>query len=261
MRKTAILIFIIALSQSLAAQDNNTKRKQMWFDLQIAQHIGLNQWSNVGYINDGLPATALTEFRGVLGISLKNPYVRGFVDMGIGIMPASNMRTFSLDKMPMPYNGTQYYLREMLSESGNGRTSAHFKMTIGLSGNIQANENLTIIPSLGIGLITMQQRKYEMILKEHGSNMQYQTTYVWNYPNDAEYDNAEPLGYLTGRLTFNRRLSDKSNLLLGLEYSWFLNTLDFYGKYTNTFNANIERDFTIKGNKMNMLGLSVGLSF
>jgi len=84
--------------------------------------------------------------------------------------------------------------------------------------------------------------------------MQYRTTYTWNRTNNG---NAATLGYLTGKLIFKHR----SNLLLGLEYTWFMNSLDFYGKYTNTFNANIERDFSIKGNKMNMLGFSVGILF
>ena len=261
MKKTAILLLIIALMQSILAQDNDSELKKVWFDLQIAQHIGLNSWNRAGYANDGFPATALTEFRGTFGFYLNNPYIGAFVDMGIGIMPASKMKSFSLDRMPMPYSGTQYYLREMLSESGNGRASAHFKMTGGIFGDMPVNEKLTIMPYFGVGLITMQQRKYEMILKEHGSNMQYQTTYIWNRQNNSEYDNAIPLGYLNGKLVFKQKLSGKSSLLLGLEYTWCFNTLDFYGKYTNTFNANVERDFSIKGNKMNMLGFSVGLSF
>jgi len=69
------------------------------------------------------------------------------------------------------------------------------------------------------------------------------------------------LGYLTGRLNFKHRISQKSILQFGLEYMWFLNGIDFYGKYTNTFNANIQRDFRVKGNKINMFGVSVGLSF
>ena len=260
MKKTAILLLTIALTQSLLAQDNSTKSKLVMLDLQIAQHIGLGSWSGASYVNDGLPETALTEFRGVFNIPF-SPYWGFFGDMGIGIMPAPKMRTFSLDRMPMPYNGTQYYLREMLSESGDSKASGHLKMTGGIFGNIPASEKLTVMPYFGVGFVTMPQRKYEMILKEHGSNMQYQTTFIWNRPNDAEYEDAVALGYLTGRLVFKQRLSERLNILLGLEYSWYLNSLDFYGKYTNTFNANIERDFIIKGNKMNMFGLSVGISF
>ena len=252
MKKATILFLTIALTQSILAQDSVTESKMIWLDLRIAQHIGLNSWSGAGYINDGLPATALTEFRGTL--NMINSYVGVFADMGIGIMPAPKMKTFSLDRMPMPHSGTQYYLREMLYESGSVKASAHFKMTFGLFGNLPANENLSIMPYFGIGFIIMPQRKYDMILKEHGSNMQYRTTYIWN---QTKYDNAATLGYLTGKLIF----SHKSNFLLGLEYTWFMNTLDFYGKYTNTFNANIERDFKVKGNNMSMLGVSLGLSF
>jgi hypothetical protein len=91
--------------------------------------------------------------------------------------------------------------------------------------------------------------------------MQYQTKYIWNYKNRNEYEEPSALGYLNGRLNFNYKLSPKLNLLLGLEYTWFFFILDFYGKYTNTFNENIERDFIIKGNKANMFGISAGISF
>lgn len=149
----------------------------------------------------------------------------------------------------------------MLSEScGGNNASTHFKMTFGLFGDIPANEKLTVMPYFGVGFLTMPQRKYEIILKEQGSNIQYQTTYIWNYSDD-EYDDTTTPGYLTGRLNFKYKISQKSSLLLGLEYTWFLNTLDFYGKHTNTFNANIERNFSVKGNKMNMLGISVGIRF
>ena len=259
MKKIAILLLAIALINTLTAQDNRIGRRKTGIDFQIAQHLGLSQWSNIGYVNEGFPKTSLTEFRGVYNYHLPYPYIGIFANMGIGIMPAPEMRSFSLDKVPMPYNNTQYYLREMLSETGNGNASVHFKLALGFFGDIPANEKLTVMPYLGIGVMSMPQRKYEMILKEQGSNMQYQTTYIWNRNN--EYDDQTSLAYLTGRLILSQKVTRKSNLLLGLEYTLFLNKLEFYGKYTNTFNANIERDFLIKGNKMNMIGIFVGISF
>jgi len=253
--------------QSLSAQTNHDiyqgKEKVWFFDFQIVQHIGLNQWSNTGYANDGFPTAALTEFRGVYShyFVFSYPYVGFFADMSLGLMPSPEMKSLNLDRMPMPQNGTQYYLREILSESGNNSTSAHFKMTFGLFGNIPVNKKLTIMPYLGVGTLTMPAKRYDAVLKEMGSNMQYETIYRWNSIDNNGYDDAQPLNYLTGRLNFKYKLSDKSSLLLGLEYLWSFNTLDFYGKYTNTFNANIEREFTIKGNKMNMLGISAGISF
>ena len=70
------------------------------------------------------------------------------------------MQSLSLDKIPMPYSGTQYYLREILSELGSDKTSAHFKMNFGLFGKIPANKKLTVMPYFGVGFITMPQRKY-----------------------------------------------------------------------------------------------------
>ena len=261
MKKNILLLLTIVLTHSIFAQENYSERRKSWFDLQVAQHIGLNSWSNVAYANAGFPANALTEFRGALNFYISYP-VGAFIDMGVGIMPAPSMRSLSLDRFPMPHQGTQYYLRDILSESGNSNASAHFKASVGLFGNIPAAEKLTVMPYFGIGLLSpVSQRKYEVLLKEHGSNMQYQAIYSWNHNNSNEYDEQVPLGYLTGRLNFNYKLSSKSSLLLGLEYMWFMNTLDFYGKYTNTFNANIQKDFSVKGNNMNMLGVSVGISF
>ena len=261
MKKNILLLLTVVLIQSLSAQNNPVKEKKSWIDLQAVQHIGLNAWSSIDYVNDGFPTTALTEFRAVYNHYVASRYVGAFVDAGIGIIPAPKMKSLSLDGMPMPYSGTQYYLRDILSESGNSNVSAHLKMTFGLFGNIPANEKLTVLPYFGIGFLTMPQRKYEVILKEHGSNMQYQATYNWNCNDAGEYAESVPLGYLTGRLNFIYKLSDKSSLLLGLEYTWFMNTLDFYGKYTNTFNANVQREFSVKGDNMNMFGISVGISF
>jgi len=264
MKKTVISLLVLALTHSVSAQNNNvTELRRNWFDFQIVQHIGLNSWSKESYVDDGFPATALTELRIAYNFYSFIPHCGFFADMSAGIMPAPKMKSFSLDRIPMPNSGTQYYLREMLSEQGSGKTSAHFKMTGGIFGKIPAGEKLSILPYFGAGFITMPHRKYEMILKEQGSNMQYQATYIWNRPpnyND-EYDNNIPLGYLVARLNIKHKLSEKSNLTLGLEYTWFLDSLDFYGKYSNTFNANIEREFSVKGNKMNMLGISVGISF
>ncbi len=247
--------------QSLFSQEN-IKNKKAWIDLQAIQHIGLSNWSDAGYVNEGLPAPSITEIRGILNCLLIGTAFGGFIDMGIGIMPAPDMKSLNLDRMPMPHSGTQYYLREMLSESGSNKISAHFKLTGGIFADLQVTDKLTIMPHLGIGGISMSQRSYEAILKEQGSNMQYDTKYVWGYEN-SEYDNEESaiLGYLTGRLNFKYKISPKSSLLFGLEYTYFFNTLDFYSKYYNTFNGNIQRDFIVKGNKMNMLGISVGISF
>ena len=246
---------------SLFSQDNR-ENKKTWIDLQLVQHLGLSKWSNAGYVNNGLPAASITELRGVLNCRLVGPMVYGFIDMGLGIMPAPSMTSLDIDRMPMPYSGTQYYLREMLSESGNTQASANFKITGGLFTDFPVTEKLTILPYFGVGGLSMSQRRSEMILKEQGSNMQYNTMYVWGHTNSGSSDNQSVmLGYLTGRLNFKYRISAKSNLLFGLEYTYFFDTLDFYGRYYNTFNGNVQRDFTITGNNMNMLGISVGISF
>jgi hypothetical protein len=257
MKKNIILLTIIVLTQSLSAQNDSAKvrkDRRAWFDFQVTQHIGLNQWSAAEYVNDGLPQATITELRPTFNLYMARPYIGTFVDIGVGFMTAPKMKSLDLDQMPMPRNGMQYYLRELLSESGNIGTTTHFKMTLGFFGKMPVSDNFSIMPYLGVGFLTMPQRKYDIILKEHGSNMQYRTTYAWNNGSTILY-------YVSGRLNFKYKLSQKSSLLVGLEYMWFLSTIDFYGKYTNTFNANVQRDFNVKGEKMNMLGISVGISF
>ena len=264
MKRFCGILFLMTMSSlSLPAQEIQFEKiwienKNCWFDFQVAQHFGLNRWSEADYVRDGLPRNTLTEFRAAFNLYIARPYVGGFIDMGIGIMPVPAMRSLKPDRMPMPYQGTRYYLREILSEEGATGASAQFKMTYGVFGKIPVSENLSIIPCFGVGFLSIPQRKYEVLLKEDGSNNQYRAKYVWN---SNEYEEQQTSGYLTGRLNLKYRFSQKTSLQFGLEYTWFLNSPDFYGKFTNTFNENIQREFTVKGNKITMLGISAGISF
>ena len=264
MKKSIILFLTIVLMQSLSAQDDSVKvkktDKRVWFDVQVTQHFGLNKWG-ADYIHDGLPKAMVTEIKGAFNLYIARPYFGGFVDLGLGFMPAPAMNSLTLDKMPMPQSGTKYYLRETLSESGSTGASTHLKIMLGFFGKIPANERFSIMPYLGVGLFTMSERRYEVILKEQGSNMQYQTSYIWNNSgNENGYGNHIQPFFLAGKLNFKYKFSRKLSIFAGLEYTWFLNTIDFYGSYTNTFNANIQRNFRTKGAKMNMIGVSLGVS-
>jgi len=277
MKKNIILFLIFALTQPLLAQTaieasevqqsveaqnkgkkNKSKYKRIWMDFQVAQHFGLSGWSKDTYVNDGLPANMITDIRAV-GNLLFFENMGMSLDLGLGIMPAPKMKSLDLEKIPMPYNNTKYYIRNMWYQDGNEGISTHFKMTLNLFGKIPISEKLDFMPHFGAGFITMGRREYGLLLKEDGSNMQYYTNYVWNCKYEGQYSPESVLGYLNARLNLKYKLK-KSSLLFGLEYSWFLNTLNFYGKYTNTFNANVERSFFVKGNKMNMVGVSVGIS-
>jgi len=280
MRKTTILLLTIALMQSLSAQDyysnyysNSpsyyyTEPKRMMFGIYIVQHFGdSKQWSEIGYVNNGLPAQELTEIRFVYNYYFfeEDTHSMGFfADLGIGKMPAPKMKSFNFDRMnlfssdkvPMPNNGTQYFLREILYESRNGNT--HFKMTGGIFIGLPINiERIGMIFYGGIGYLSMPKRECDMILKEEGSNMQYQTKYIW-----SNNKGKAGLYYMNLRYNFMYELNKKSNLILGFDATLFLNKLNFYGKYTSSFDANIEQEFSVKGNKdIGMLGLSMGISF
>lgn len=274
MKKTLTLLLLATLLVPHAAAQNNysgetpaytsnTPRKYS-FGLQLVQHAGLNRWSSETYVNRGLPAPLITELRGMLNISF-NRYTGMFMDMGMGLMPAPRMKTLDMNLMPVPYTGTQYYLRDTWSSYDNGNaTGVRFKMTAGLFGNIPTNHpNLTIMPFLGIGFMTMPQIRYEVTLKEHGSNMEYRTTYIFNskYEGGQNLQQQSSPGYITGRLNFRYNTPGMSHILFGLEYTRLINTIDFYGKHTNTFNANIGKEYSTTGNKVNLLGISIGMSF
>lgn len=263
-----------AAVQTLSAQIIDI-RKNAWFDFQVAQHVGLNKWNDVGYANDGLPRAAVTEFRGVFNLYIARP-VGTFLDMGLGIMPAAPFRSLNNEHMPQPNSGTKYYLREVISESGTGAATAHFKITWGLFGNIRANDKIDIMPYFGIGGMSMSRRSHEMILKEDGTNMQYRVFYSWgsdisDYYGDGYDDyggyydysdsSSDMLGYITGRVNFKYRVNPRMCLMFGLEYTHFYETTNFYGRFVNTFNGNVRKSIAAEGNKMNMLGVSVGISF
>ena len=63
-----LLIVAITAVSPLWAQSDTDRVKGAWVDLQIGQQISLNDWSNVGYVNDGLASTSIIELRGVLNL-------------------------------------------------------------------------------------------------------------------------------------------------------------------------------------------------
>ena len=92
--------------------------------------------------------------------------------------------------------------------------------------------------------------------------IQYRTIYVWA-PESSEDSGSGSgmLGYWTARLNFQYKVSKRSSLLFGLEYTGFFGAMNFYSRYTNIFNGNIQRSVKVEGNRMSMFGVSVGLSF
>lgn len=268
MKKIISLLFALAFIYTVSAQSNSTdsennSRSSLLngkMDFQLIEQIGLNNWSNSNFVNQGLPESTFTEIRGVYNLNFTSSHFGVFVDMGIGILSSTEMKSLDMNKLPMPNSGTQYYLRETRTELGSSRVSPTIKMTIGTFRNLALTNMLSVTPYLGVGFMTTSQRKYEVVLKEDGKNTQYNATYIWNSGESSDGYPAN-LFYLNGRIKMSYKLSPKLNLILGAEYTHFLNSMDYYHKFTNSFNANIWKDNTIKGNKVNLLGLSVGIAF
>ncbi len=262
MRKIILsAIVVLAAMQSLSAQKYAGANGGWWADIQVSQNFGINKWSGSDYANDGFPRTSLTELRAVLNYYLITPSVGAFFDMGLGVMPAPRMRSFDAGLLPMPDRGKDYFIRHQ-AESGVSRSSAHFRMSVGFFGEFYPMQRIAVMPYAGVGMMTMTRRTFDVRLKENGSNMEYDAHYVWGRSKGDEYGgNGEVLGYFTGRLNFRYELNPRTNLLLGLEYTHSWNSTHFYADYRNAYNGNLQRSFSAKCNKMNMLGVSVGVSF
>ncbi len=252
---------IVAAVQSLSAQNYEARDKRFWMDFQVAQHVGLNKWNDTDYANAGLPTASITEFRAVFNFDpFRQSWFRFFADLGVGVMPGSDLKKSEFGRLQMPNSGTRYYIREKSREAGSDASSGHLRLTWGMSGEFRAADRLSVMPYLGAGAFAMTGTSYRMVLKEDGSNMQYDATYRWS-AGPEEYGTDDMMGFLTGRVNLRYKVGPRSSLLLGLEYTHFFDSVDFYGRYTNSFNSNVQRSFREKGNKMNMLAVSVGISF
>lgn len=262
MKKIALLLFALACAANAHAQmlSSNSPSPQhtmrTWFDIQAVQHIGLNNWTGQRFVDDLLPPTSMTEIRGSVNIPLFR-HAGLFADMGVGIMPAPRKSTPDIMSFPLPTAGARYFLKEEISNGIMDNASANFKMTVGLFGRFSSGK-LNVMPYLGVGYMVVRAPSYEAVIKEDGTNMQYNASLFWMA--DEGYSETT-LGYLTGRLNFSYPLSTRVNLLLGLEYTCYFTRPTFSAVYTNSFNYNIVKEYRIKGNRVNMLGVSLGFSF
>jgi hypothetical protein len=257
--KTILPVLLLSVCV-LAKAQNEAPDRLSWFDLHIAQTFGLNDWNRVRFASDRLPrAVSSTELRMGISIYAIRP-IGVFADMGVAIMPATRNGFSDPSEQASFYTGAPCYAREMTVEEGYQSASGHFKMTFGVFGEIQYRERLTIIPRLGIGLMTVAAPTCEAVLKEQGTNMQYLARYQWFGQNENDGGGAS-LGYLACRLQCALKVSPKLNLLFGAEYNWFYTRADFSETYTNYFNRNNVTTKYYEGNRLHTAGLSLGLSF
>ena len=239
----------------------HAQEKNMWFDAQIIESIGLNSWNKLEFASDRLPRLSSTDLRATLNMYIFRP-VGLFGDLAVGIMPAPRNGLSDPAARASLYAGIPYYTKELTIEEGYQTATIHYKLTVGLFGKIPANEKLSVFPYFGIGMMSISPPTCEAILKEQDSNMQYTASYQW-FKKDS-YGNGSSvatLGYLAGRLRFAYHISPKFDLLFGLEYTWHFTRADFFETYTNYFNHNLVKTNQHKGNQVNMLGLSLGISF
>ena len=258
MKKSLLLLLLIGNVGFLNAQDIQHE-SNAWFDFKIAQFFGFNDWNRVKFASDRLPNTSFsTDLRVGFNVYIVRP-VGFFCDMGVGIMPAPRDGFADPAVQATLSTGIPYYTKEMTVENGYQTTSGNFKMTFGLFGKIPAIDGLSVLPYFGVGFATISAPTCEAILKEHDTNMQYIARYQWF--DLGEYNKTYPLTYLAFRLRFAYHISPKINLLFGIEYALYPERLNFSETYTNYFNRNITKTIDHEGNRLNMLGFSLGISF
>ena len=259
MKKISLLcLFLMCSIGFVNAQDSQQERK-IWFDVQVAQYFGFNDWNRVKFASDRLPRTSsFTDLRATFNVYLFRP-VGFFCDMGIGIMPAPRNGFSDPTAQATLATGVPYYTKETIVDRGYQTASGNFKMTFGLFGKFSAADKLSISPYFGVGFMSVSAPTCEAILKEHDTNMQYIARYQW-FDLD-EYNKSYPLTYLAFRIRFAYHISSKLNLLFGIEYNLYPERVNFSETYTNYFNRNIVKTINHEGNRLNMLGLSVGISF
>jgi len=264
MKKISLLPTLLLLCSVLInAQEDTPQKGNAWFDFQIAQSFGLNDWNRIKFASDRLPrASSSTDLRVTFNAYINRP-VGLFFDMGVGIMPAPRNGLSDPAAQATLFTGIPYYTKEVTVEDGYRSATGHFKMTFGLFGKISAADKLSVSPYLGIGFMTILAPTCEAVLKEHNSNMQYTARYQWFGQDDSGTgtSNSTSLGYLAFRLRFSYHISPKLDLLFGAEYTWHFTRADFSETYTNYFNHNIVKTKNYEGNRLNMLGLSFGISF
>ena len=263
--KNLLLSLILLWSvSSLSAQDEMPEPNS-WFDLQFAQSFGLNDWNRIPFASDRLPrTTSSTDLRATYNIYIVRP-LGFFCDMGVDVMPAPRNGLSDPAAQAALTTGIPYYTKEVTMDKGYQTATSHFKMTFGLFGNIPTTGKLSVWPYFGVGFMTMAVPTCESILKEHNSNMQHIARYQWfEQLTEDTYGNVPdvvPLTCLVGRLRFVYHTPQGFDLLLGLEYTWFTTRADFSETYTNYFNHNIVKTYRHEGNRLHMLGMSVGVSF
>jgi len=266
MKKVSLLLsFLLWGAFLVSAQDvqDVQTNPNVWFDFQIAQSFGLNDWNRVQFASDRLPRPSFsTDLRATFNVYIARP-VGFFCDMGVGVMPAPRNGLSDPTAQAALATGISFYTKEMTTEEGYQTVNAHFKMTFGLFGQFSVADKLSVSPYFGIGFMTISAPTCEAVLKERDANMQYIARYQWfrQDENGTGTSNSTSLGYLAGRLRFTYHVSPKLNLLFGAEYTWHFTRADFSETYTNYFNYNITKTIDHKGNCFNMLGLSVGVSF
>ena len=264
MKKISLLSIILLLSAiSINAQDIQLIQQtpKGWFDFQIVQSFGFNDWHRVKFASDRLPNTSSsTDLRLALNLLLIRKTVGIFGDMGVGIMPAPRNGLSDPAAQATIATGILYYTKEKTVEKGSQTASGNFKMTFGIFGKIPVGEKLSVLPYFGTGFTSISAPTCEAILKEHDSNMQYIARYQW-FDQDEYSSNSYPLTHLDFRLRFAYHISQKHNFLFGIEYTWYSERINFSETYTNYFNHNIVKTIHHEGNRLNMLGLSLGISF
>ncbi len=246
MKKFLLFIVICLFSVNLHSQN-----KKLWFDFQLAEHFGLNDWINNKSINNVLYKPLFTEFRTTFNWNfyrLLGIYADG--SLALYIYPSNT----HFDINSYPVIDLDYYQKD--SWSLNEQQPISLMMSWGVFYKIDCGK-WNILPRLGIGIQDMNNPQYTYNIKEKDTNAVYSVDYNWF----SQEENYVTLGYLASRINFAYKIGKESRLLFGIEYRRFLKRVQFSAQVTDDYNDIVIGKYSEKGNYMNTLGISLGISF
>lgn len=253
--KKAILILGVLLLCLLA----RSQERKFWFDVQMVKHIGLNKWNGNSGVNNELYRPSTGYLRGSMHkIIYKNWGL--FFDTYIGYFSYPESRYVMEDYLMLDMN--RYYLKDS-DESHSSKKAVGLGATVGGFFRIKVGDNgkWGILPYLGIGVIddisnNTPYKRYAF--KERDTNNMYDVFYSWI--GEGRYS-SRTLGYLTSRINFTYKIARHTNIAFGIEYEFYLDRADFTAELYDFYRDETVSKHTIKGNYLNKLGFSIGLSF
>jgi len=245
MRKLLIFFFIFFGCCSVMAQ-----KKTYHIDIRAKQTFGLNQWYDDPSVSSFLRKPSSTDLQIAFFKEIYKEW-GAFFDLSVAL--------FSYDKIsdPLysfsPLNMENYYIGWQFKQNEQAKLGT--KLTIGVFRKFNVGK-WEIIPALGYGVDEVNAPSFSYQLKEKDTNAMYIEEYNWLNTTGTE---VKMFHVISAQVQSYYRIG-KCRLNLGIEFRQFLNRAKFYSTTMDSYDNTIIRNDCLKGNLMNNLSVSVGVS-